>query len=79
MDYQFPPNIDRLVKEQMASGAYESEDDVLADALRALAARNADRAAVNDAIQDMEAGDTGRPLIEVANEIREMHGWPENG
>jgi len=79
MDYQFPPNIDRLVKEQMASGAYESEDDVLADALRALAARNADLSAVNDAIQDMEAGDSGRPLIEVANEIREKHGWPENG
>jgi Arc/MetJ-type ribon-helix-helix transcriptional regulator len=49
----FPPDIDRLVKEQMASGAYESEDDMLADALRALAARNADLAAVNDAIHDM--------------------------
>ena len=79
MAYQFPPNIDRLVKQQMASGAYESEDDLLADALRALAARNADLAAVNNAIHDMEAGDTGRPLMEVANEIREKHGWPNNG
>ncbi len=79
MTYQFPPNIDRLVKEQMASGAYESEDDLLADALRALATRNADLAAVNDAIRDMEAGDTGRPLTEVADEIREKHGWSTNG
>jgi Arc/MetJ-type ribon-helix-helix transcriptional regulator len=79
MSYQFPPNIDRLVKEQMASGAYESEDDLLADALRALATHNADLAAVNDAIRDMEAGDAGRPLTEVAHEIREKHGWPTNG
>ena len=79
MTYQFPPNIERLVKEQMASGEYESEDDVLADALRALSARNADLAAVNDAIRDMEDGDTGRPLKEVADEIRARHGWSTNG
>jgi Arc/MetJ-type ribon-helix-helix transcriptional regulator len=79
MAYQFPPNIERLVKEQMASGAYESEDDLLADALRALATRSADLAAVNDAIRDMEAGDTGRSLTEVAEEIRTRHGWSTNG
>ncbi|MCA9214861.1 MAG: hypothetical protein KDB27_17440 [Planctomycetales bacterium] len=79
MAYQFPPNIDRLVKEQMASGEYESEDDLLADALRALATRNADLAAVHEAIRDMEAGDVGRPLTEVADEIRAWHGWFTNG
>ena len=79
MAYQFPPNIERLVKEQMAAGDYESEDDLLADALRALATRNADLVAVSDAIRDMEAGDTGRPLMEVADEIRKKHGWSING
>ncbi len=79
MAYQFPPNIERLVKEQMASGDYESEDDLLADALRALATRNEELVAVNDAIRDMEAGDAGRPLTEVADEIREKHGWSTNG
>ena len=79
MTYQFPPNIERLVKEQMASGDYESEDDLLADALRALATRNEELVAVNDAIRDMEAGDAGRPLTEVADEIREKHGWSTNG
>ena len=78
MAYQFPPNIERLVKEQMACGEYESEDELLADALRALATRNADLAAVNEAIRDMEAGDTGRPLTDVADEIREKHGWSTN-
>ena len=79
MAYQFPPNIERLVKERMASGDYESEDDLLADALRALATRNEELVAVNDAIRDMEAGDAGRPLTEVADEIREKHGWSTNG
>jgi hypothetical protein len=36
MSYQFPPDVDQLLKERMASGAYTSEDDVLRDALRAL-------------------------------------------
>lgn len=73
MTYPFPPEIARLVQQQMASGDYESEDQVLVDALQALAMRNADIAAVNEAIQDMEAGDTGRPLREVADEIRAKH------
>jgi len=36
MSYQFPPDVDRLVKSQMASGDYASEDEVLRAALRAL-------------------------------------------
>ncbi len=36
MSYQFPPDVDQLLKERMASGAYMCEDDVLRDALRAL-------------------------------------------
>lgn len=78
MAYQFPPEIKRLVNQHMASGDYGSEDELLADALRALALRNADLAAVNQAIADMEAGDTGRPLTDVATEIRRKHGWSTN-
>ncbi|MBI2827541.1 MAG: hypothetical protein HYX69_22940 [Planctomycetia bacterium] len=36
MSYQFPPDVDQLVKDRMAHGGYLSEDDVLRDALRAL-------------------------------------------
>jgi Arc/MetJ-type ribon-helix-helix transcriptional regulator len=36
MAYQFPPDVDQLLKERMATGGYTSEDDVLRDALRAL-------------------------------------------
>ena len=78
MPYQFSPEVDQLVKQQMATGAYQSEDQLLVDALHALAQRNADLAAVHEAIRDMDGGDTGRPLSEVAGEIRGKHGWSEN-
>lgn len=31
--------------------------------------------AVREALRDMGAGDEGRPLAEVAEEIRNRHGW----
>jgi len=34
MAYQFPPDVDKLVKEQMAVRGYGSEDEVLRDALQ---------------------------------------------
>ena len=36
MSYQFPPDLQKLVHEQMTSGAYGSEDEVLREALKAL-------------------------------------------
>lgn len=36
MAYQFPPDVERLVRDHMSQGGYSSEDEVLRDALRAL-------------------------------------------
>jgi Arc/MetJ-type ribon-helix-helix transcriptional regulator len=36
MTHQFPPDVAKLVKDRMASGAYASEDEILRDALGAL-------------------------------------------
>lgn len=36
MTYDFPPELARLIQEQMASGAYEREEDLLLDAVQAL-------------------------------------------
>lgn len=38
MGYSLPPDVEQLVRGYMDSGQYSSEDDVLRDALRALAA-----------------------------------------
>jgi len=56
MDYQFPRDVEDLVAEQIRQGTYNSKDDVLRDALRALAERNANLAAIRGGIDDMEAG-----------------------
>jgi len=34
MSYQFPPDLEQLVNEQMRASGYSSQDDVLRDALR---------------------------------------------
>lgn len=36
MHYQFPPNLERLVQERMTAGGYQSEDELLWDAMLAL-------------------------------------------
>lgn len=74
MAYQFPSDVAKSIRERMSEGNYSSEDDLLRDALEALAARNADLAAIQAGIEDMEAGRT-RPLADVANDIRRKHGW----
>ena len=67
MAYQFPPDVEQLVREQMAHGGYASEDDLLRDALCMLRAftpsaedaRQEYRetvAAVSEGAVDMEAG-----------------------
>jgi putative addiction module CopG family antidote len=38
MAYAFPPDLEKLVGERMASGEYESEDELLLHALHALEA-----------------------------------------
>jgi hypothetical protein len=63
----------------MANGNYQNDEDVIVAALHALAERNADLHAANEAIAEMEAGDTGKPLVDVANEIRAKHGWSAGG
>ena len=45
MAYQVPADVEQLIKQRMASGAYSSEDDVLRDALESLELREQERLA----------------------------------
>lgn len=45
MAYQFPPDVEQLIKQHMASGAYASEDELLRDAMGALDQRELDKIA----------------------------------
>ena len=75
MSYDFPPSIQHLIRQHLSSGEYATEDEVLLDALRSLSEQKADLTAVKDAIADMEAGDPGEPIDQIAKQIRAKHGW----
>lgn len=70
MAYPFPADVQQLVAEQMAFGGYQSEDDLLRDALRALSEEQEDLHAVRDAIADWRAGDEGVPLADAFDAVR---------
>ena len=74
MPYQFPPEIDHLIKQQLASGSYASENEILRDALNALIQRNEDLSAIQAGLDDMRAGRV-YALEDVADEIRRKHGF----
>jgi Arc/MetJ-type ribon-helix-helix transcriptional regulator len=76
MPYQFPRDIDQLVREHMASGNYSSEDELLRVALLALDddGYEDDVAAVQQALAELQAGDPGVELHEAFREIRERCG-----
>jgi antitoxin ParD1/3/4 len=78
MPYEFAPDVERLLKEQMEAGKYTSEDDVLRDALTALRDRNEDMEAIREGIADMEAGRM-RPLEEVSERISRKYGFASDG
>ena len=73
MSFQFASDVERLLREQMAVGGYESADDLMRDALQVLKTRNDDLAAIRAGLDDMQAGRT-RPLADVADEIGRKYG-----
>jgi antitoxin ParD1/3/4 len=85
MAYQFPPDVEKLLQEQMAVGDYRSEDDVLRDALKALYERRRavleeDPAVVEGirrGLADMKAG-RSRPFEEFNAEFRAKRNIPRD-
>lgn len=69
MSYSFPPVLNRLVHEILASGAYRSEDELLIEAVQVLRDRDAAVAGIQEGIADMEAGRT-HTLQEISKGIR---------
>jgi Arc/MetJ-type ribon-helix-helix transcriptional regulator len=73
MSYAFPPELDRLVREELATGTYNSEDEVLVDAMLALRDRDESIAGIRQGLADLDAGRV-RPLCDVDVELRTKHG-----
>jgi putative addiction module CopG family antidote len=78
MPYAFPPDLQALVGEQMASGKYASEDELLRTALRALLEEEHDLEALRESLAQWRAGDAGVPLDDAFDSIRRRHGLGES-
>jgi predicted transcriptional regulator len=73
MSYPFPPVLDQLVREELATGAYRSEDEVLVEAMQALRDRDEAIAGIQEGLSDLDAGRV-RSLADVDSELRTKHG-----
>ena len=74
---QLPPDLDQQVKHYLSSGQYQTEEDVLRDALRALADEQAVLDDIRQGMEDLAAG-RGRPLEAVDADIRKKHNIPQD-
>jgi putative addiction module CopG family antidote len=74
MLYAFPPDLRKLIELHLDSGRYATEDEVLRDALRALAEEDEDLVAVREAVAEWRAGDVGTPLAEAFEQVLRGHG-----
>ena len=71
MPYQLHADIERLVEDQIATGAYRSADEVLRAALEALQKSDSDLTKIQEAIDEWQAGDEGLPLNDAFQLIHE--------
>ena len=73
MSYAFPPEIKYLIDQNMATGIYGSEDDVLQAALHALSEYNATIGDIRQGVSDYDHG-LGEPLSQAMSDVRRKMG-----
>lgn len=73
--FNIPDDLQPLIEREMAAGGYATPGDLLQDALTQWIERRETVAALNEAIDEMNAG-LGRPWEEFDREFRERHGIP---
>ena len=75
MSVDLAPDIWNEIQRQLATGSYTSHDEVLREALAALRSREAEVLAIQEGIDDMEAGRVV-PIREFDREFRRRNGLP---
>ncbi|MDC0935601.1 type II toxin-antitoxin system ParD family antitoxin [Pirellulales bacterium] len=76
MAYALTEELDRLVREKMATGNYQTEEEVLRAALRLLDEEQQVVAAVTEGYEDVKAG-RHRSFEEADAEFRGAHNFPQ--
>lgn len=73
MSYAFPPEIKYLIDQNMATGIYSSEDDVLQAALHVLSDYNATVSDIRQGVDDYQKGE-GESLTSAFDQVRRQLG-----
>lgn len=75
MSLDLAPDVWAAIQQQIASGSFNSPDDVLREALAALRSRDEEVLAIQQGIDDMEAGRL-TPVREFDRTFRERNSLP---
>lgn len=75
MPYSFPPVLEKLVSQEMASGEYNSEDEVLLEAMRSLREKKQTLSAICEGLADEQGGHV-YSLEDVDAEMRDKYQIP---
>ena len=78
MSYTFSPEVTALIQQQMATGRYRSEDDLLRDALERLIEETVDDEdddwkAIRQGLEEVDRGEPGMSVDETFRWILERH------
>ncbi len=74
MPSRFSPALEELIRTQMASGGYASEESLLTDALAALAAEGEELSALQEGLDSLNKREPGTPVEQAFSQLRERHG-----
>ncbi len=76
---QLSESVQQLIQKKMASGKYDSEDELVREALESLDAEDEELHAIQDSLDDLDRGEEGLPLDEVFANLRAKHSIEMNG
>jgi Arc/MetJ-type ribon-helix-helix transcriptional regulator len=74
MSQQITPIVEQLIRAQMATGRYASEEDLLVHALTSLAEDEAELRAIEEGLASVDRGERGVPVAEAFADLRKRHG-----
>jgi len=77
MASHYPPVVEELIRQKMASGRYDSEEQLLVEALNLLGDdedEEDDLKAIQEGLESLDRGERGTPLDEAFRELRQKYG-----
>lgn len=73
MSVPLSPAVEQLIRAQMATGRYESEEDLLVQALQTLAQDEQELHAIEESLASIDSGEAGTVVDEAFTRLREKH------